>query len=39
MKNKGDEKKSLYTMITQAAWVAVGCGILFLMYKVVTELI
>ena len=39
MKNKNDEKKSLYTMITQVAWVAVGCGILFLMYKVATELI
>lgn len=39
MKNKDEVKNYLYTGITQIAWIGVGFGILFLMYKVITELI
>ncbi|MDQ0148460.1 hypothetical protein J2S18_000377 [Eubacterium multiforme] len=39
MGDKGGGKSVLYTRITQLVWICIGVLMLFLIYKVVTELI
>lgn len=39
MGDKGGGKRILYTRITQLVWIFIGILMLFLIYKVITELI